>query len=1675
MSLIPLKGSLFLRPSLFLTLFAFFYGGLQNVNAQALDLARDAVVKMPYATADTLSACYQLTTCNDNGPSDEAGIDSPRWTDDGTNDGNYADGHERRDTIEFCPEDKWHRVKIVFTAFDLERNDTLFAYQGTKILVEGGLAPSDTATLTGASRGFGGWIAADCNPRVNPSGCLTFEFRTDGQNTKGAGWDAWVDCEDRDISVETVSIPNRKLTCDSAAYGIITIPAPVVKICNTAVTVTANDSVQLVVTNQHGEVCIDSCITLQGMNNAVTDTFAIGSYKATYILKADPEKTSTSIFSVQAPSLVCNDEINIPLGSACMIVLTPDDILEQPCDTIHDTMYYNITITLGTGKDQVVLKTENVENANAPVVYPIITADTVRAAGMTVCNAMATVTIERIYYGTTDTLTFCNNGPQSTTCETTVNFGDQTIPWVSVVPGIDTIIACDTTGLATLLAARAIDNCDDNLPITYTVTLAETDPCFAAEGKPDTTTATVLFSAVDDCGNVGTFEKEYTIIRPNKADHIAKTANVTVECSEDRTAISGVPGMKIGTLQNGVFTATDTIELSVNEYICGYILTKRDENIPSNDCGEKVFRYWSLLDWCKPELGPVACDTTFIQYTDTEAPIFDEGEGANRTLELGHFDCTFDIFKLDIPRASDNCDLTPTVRLDRITIIEDGNKTDWVVDPSDYTTLPCDSFCLRWIAEDACHEQLVNDTLLQIVVIKDVTKPSAVAVDQLNVSLPNEWGARVRVDDIDAGSYDACGIKTREIRIKGAFTDANEGWADFVDIGCEYVHPDLQIELRITDNKDNQNIAWTDIFIEDKIRPICTAPAPPPQRFCDEFHNGELGAPAADWTDTDDALRAIHNRYFGEFTCEDNLNAESCGDLETEEQYRLREWPCGEIELDRRHRAIDWSGNVSEYAFQYDTIEYRAAWSFTVPADWEGACGEQVIAPEIIINNGPCDLLGFEVTSRLFEIPGDACFKMERTYHIINWCAYQAGQAPVEIARVEAEHNEVLTDRTIDFEGNADKGYFTYVQILKIHDDEGPVVTVFDPEPCINGVDFDAEPYGEEDITPGSAPYECDEQKTWRAEATDCSDPSVITWIGMLYDVNGNVVKEVKENFITFPVTNKTSYRAEFWAFDGCGNSTGASGEIIKFWDCKKPTPYLLNGIVLELGETGSIQAWSTDLDRGSFDNCTDQSFLDLRIYHADLGDAPAGTGIGDATEAGVTDLPKVITFGCNRVGTQAVRIYVIDEEENWDFVETFLIIQDNMNVCNGGDPQGMSLVAGTIRNGFDQTVESVTVAVNGAEERVLITETDGQYQFMLSQGGDYTLTPAKDRNPLNGVSTFDLVLISQHILGTKALDSPFKQIAADVNKSGTITAFDMVQLRQLILNVTTEFPNNTSWRFVEAGYTFTSSNPAAENFNEFVSVNNLATNREAMDFTAVKIGDVNGSGSANSLLTGESRTTNGTVNLDVMDRFVEAGQSVTVEFAATDLAKTSGYQFTLNVAGKATIIEGLAKAAHFNMNLAERGVITTSWNGETPIATETNEVLFGLTFIPNRTGLLSEMIEISSAITTAEAYNTDGDLLNVAINFNSATTTKGFVLNQNTPNPFNGATTIGFNLPTAGIATLKVMDIQGKVLKTIEADYAKGYNHITLSTTDLGATGILYYQLEAADNVATKKMIIIE
>jgi hypothetical protein len=116
----------------------------------------------------------------------------------------------------------------------------------------------------------------------------------------------------------------------------------------------------------------------------------------------------------------------------------------------------------------------------------------------------------------------------------------------------------------------------------------------------------------------------------------------------------------------------------------------------------------------------------------------------------------------------------------------------------------------------------------------------------------------------------------------------------------------------------------------------------------------------------------------------------------------------------------------------------------------------------------------------------------------------------------------------------------------------------------------------------------------------------------------------------------------------------------------------------------------------------------------------------------------------------------------------------------------------------------------------------------------------------------------------------------------------------------------------------------------------------------------------------------------------------------------------------------------------------------------------------------------ITSDATSAEAYDNDLTILEVVLGTEPETSSE-FVLGQNEPNPFETQTVIEFNLPQAGNATLTVMDVTGKIITKKEGTYAKGLNTVTLQKSDIGISGVLYYQLDSGEFTATKKMIIVD
>lgn len=168
--------------------------------------------------------------------------------------------------------------------------------------------------------------------------------------------------------------------------------------------------------------------------------------------------------------------------------------------------------------------------------------------------------------------------------------------------------------------------------------------------------------------------------------------------------------------------------------------------------------------------------------------------------------------------------------------------------------------------------------------------------------------------------------------------------------------------------------------------------------------------------------------------------------------------------------------------------------------------------------------------------------------------------------------------------------------------------------------------------------------------------------------------------------------------------------------------------------------------------------------------------------------------------------------------------------------------ISGRIATWNDQSVAGVTVFVTGQVNAQTVTDANGNYAVQVPLGGSYVVRPEYDLDPINGVSTFDAVLIQRHVDGTEPFTSPYQIIAADVDRNSIISFQDTFDLRNAILGLVEGFPNNTSWRFVDAAYQFPDPvNPSSPAYPESALLQDFTGNVAGVDFVAVKIADVNG------------------------------------------------------------------------------------------------------------------------------------------------------------------------------------------------------------------------------------------
>ncbi len=84
------------------------------------------------------------------------------------------------------------------------------------------------------------------------------------------------------------------------------------------------------------------------------------------------------------------------------------------------------------------------------------------------------------------------------------------------------------------------------------------------------------------------------------------------------------------------------------------------------------------------------------------------------------------------------------------------------------------------------------------------------------------------------------------------------------------------------------------------------------------------------------------------------------------------------------------------------------------------------------------------------------------------------------------------------------------------------------------------------------------------------------------------------------------------------------------------------------------------------------------------------------------------------------------------------------------------------------------------------------------------------------------------------------------------------------------------------------------------------------------------------------------------------------------------------------------------------------------------------------------------------------------------------FSLDQNFPNPFNPATTIRYSVPSAGMVSLTVIDVLGRVVSVPVNEWkSPGEYQVRFSGGGL-ASGVYFYRMKSGSFAATRKMLLV-
>ncbi len=677
---------------------------------------------------------------------------------------------------------------------------------------------------------------------------------------------------------------------------------------------------------------------------------------------------------------------------------------------------------------------------------------------------------------------------------------------------------------------------------------------------------TICYVAEDASGNLSDeccYNIYYARVNLYNADgdlNVIFPANQNVHCNVYPTWNGNLNGMGVPQINDGL----NPYNIYPNTSYCELNATYSDVIIELCGSEYKVVREWTVLDWCTGEVAkhnqiikieqdplaltsnmgcdlvgssdPYACEGSF-QIPSNFIQVLGICSGTSYTYEV-YVLTSGDGFPQDgdsgdpadgIINSCDCPNTSPGI------FTQFGGTYTSLSNPPNLTGL---SYGCNWVKVVVTTECNESQDISFEVLIEDNTPPNPVCDEHTVVTVgPNGW-AVAQAESFDDGSFDFCSEVTFGVRrtssscnVPGLLTSVGtyggRTYYEYEKFCCSDIGDYVEVELVVVDESGNWNVCTVEVWVQDLTQLVVNCPTSVvnQDRACGQDPLATTGPTLTSAICTDYFIDGPHDS--------DPFNVQDCGDYSITRRWFIRRGSMTGPIVQTCPQTIIVNNTT---VFNGNSIGWPG--DFTDNDGCMASSTDPSMTGSPTFSFGDCSNVADTYTDQVFNFVDDACFKILRTWTVIDWCQYDTSMPN-------------------------GPGIWQHVQVIKVNDNTAP------------------QPIAENQTIQITSKTGCSATGGVSVNGNDnCGN------LTYSYSVNGGGFVSNGSNNSFSTTWNEGTHTVTWVVEDACGNS-GSATQTVNVVDAVAPTPYCLGSVTTVLMEsTSTVQIWASDFDLGSEDNC---------------------------------------------------------------------------------------------------------------------------------------------------------------------------------------------------------------------------------------------------------------------------------------------------------------------------------------------------------------------------------------------------------------------------------------------------------------------------------------------------------